>query len=1111
MLGAVFSKLAPKSVVQRSLEMACKSSSVIMIVMVLMMSFVLVPALPAIAVGPPSIIKIESNEDLSDKALLYGWPGDGSASHPYIIANLNLANEFDDVVTISSTSHLVIENCTVSGDDFGIDIMSAANVTVRNNTITADVGVALLNSENCVICGNTITYSGGIGVYVADTSSHNTILNNTINGAGTGVYLCYPSSRTTVSNNTITGTQVGIGIQDSDHNLVCNNTVEDAVTYGIDLYHVSDGYICANNTVTNNIISCANIGINLQNSNNNTLSYNTAAGGVCGVQLQGSNGILVCHNILTGDGFSENIELLYSDHCIISNNTLTGGQESILLSHAHDNTISGNTIDNAYEYSIDLEFSNSTVICHNTFTNSVFNQAIFVYYSDHCIISNNTLSYAQPDPDTDSTSGIEMDGDGAYLDCNHLTNCLIILSFGDDSNDDRSSITDTTITSTNTVNGQPVYFFKNTNMNNATVPSDAGEVLLFNITYANVTGLNNVYGGVFAIYSAHITVIDNMIADGPVAVYLVGSENCSIINNDITDPTGCGIVLADSEDNIVSGNTVSSTGPIEMGCILMDRSDNNNVSRNHLTGGGFGPRGPGSGLSTDDSLGGKMSAGLLLMESNQNRFSGNVLDGGSIMVMESSANLFDHNTVVASPLGLTLTDSDSNILSYNTIHDSTMYGIDIEDGSGNVIYANVLTGNNGANSTYNASNIQAMDDSDNNFWNDTSMGNFWGDWQSPDIEPADGIVDVPYAIDGGAGAQDDLPMIMVEVPLSVSIDTPTPGYYSDTSNVDVTWTVSDAQAIVEISTDGTAWTNVTGTDSHVLTLNDGSYTLHIRATDGNGQVNTSSVTFSVDTVKPSLSITSPVSGSWHNTTSLNVTWAANDERDRLDHFWVSLDNGQWVSASNGYLVLNGLSVGLHSVAVRAYDLAGNFNDAISVFSVDTVGPALTIVTPSQGAQLNSSALAVSWSSTGSAGIADYWVSIDGGAWTDMGQATSHAFVSIADGSHSVTVMCEDRAGNWNETSAYFNIDATAPTVTEHSPIGIDVSRDATVGASFSERMNESSVNMVVNGISGTLVWSGNSVTFTPVVDTGVRHGYTVVITGKDLSVTPSNTPGPSQR
>ena len=208
-------------------------------------------------------------------------------------------------------------------------------------------------------------------------------------------------------------------------------------------------------------------------------------------------------------------------------------------------------------------------------------------------------------------------------------------------------------------------------------------------------------------------------------------------------------------------------------------------------------------------------------------------------------------------------------------------------------------------------------------------------------------------------------------------------------------------------------------------------------------------------------------------------------------------------------MLTGLTEGQHSVAVRAYDKAGNYNDSVSVFHVDTTGPSLIINDPVSDAVLNTSTVSVSWSATGAAGIAQYKVSLDGGAWIDATMTTSHSFASLADGSHVVSVRCGDNAGNWNVSSVHFETHATAPAVTRHTPTGVSVARDHAITVSFSEAMNESSVNIVVNGVSGTIAWVGNNATFTPSSILAYGTNYTVDVTGKDQLAMPSHTPGHS--
>jgi len=122
-------------------------------------------------------------------------------------------------------------------------------------------------------------------------------------------------------------------------------------------------------------------------------------------------------------------------------------------------------------------------------------------------------------------------------------------------------------------------------------------------------------------------------------------------------------------------------------------------------------------------------------------------------------NLVRNNTIY----GVYVYGNDSVIYN-NTIENNDNYGIKLYNSSGNYVYWNDLTNNNGGA-------VQAYDNRANNHWNTSTQvsycynggaytnytGNYWDDLTTPDSN-GDGIVDTPYALDGGAGAEDSYPL-----------------------------------------------------------------------------------------------------------------------------------------------------------------------------------------------------------------------------------------------------------------------------------------------------------------------------------------------------------------
>ena len=117
-----------------------------------------------------------------------------------------------------------------------------------------------------------------------------------------------------------------------------------------------------------------------------------------------------------------------------------------------------------------------------------------------------------------------------------------------------------TIDASNTVNGKPVRFYKDANADNATVPSNTGQVILVKMSWIGVVGLD-LSGTTYPImvfYCQDVQLTDNDLSGASYGVRATNSERLVIQNNKMTS---CGIgVSAESCPGLrIQGNNASSS------------------------------------------------------------------------------------------------------------------------------------------------------------------------------------------------------------------------------------------------------------------------------------------------------------------------------------------------------------------------------------------------------------------------------------------------------------------------------------------------------------------------------------------------------------------------
>ncbi len=291
---------------------------------------------------------------------------------------------------------------------------------------------------------------------------------------------------------------------------------------------------------------------------------------------------------------------------------------------------------------------------------------------------------------------------------------------------------------------------------------------------------------------------------------------------------------------------------------------------------------------------------------------------------------------------------------------------------------------------------------------------------------SDGTYTIPVSIYDNAGNHKDVNITFTvdTTPPTLSITSPANNSYTNQSSVTITWTGSDSLsgiAYYNISRDGGSWENLSTTTSKTYTLSDGSHTVTVIAVDNAGNTKVSSITFTVDTTPPTLSITSPANNSYTNQPHIGVTWTGSDEN--LDYYNFSIDNGGWINAgTNTTLSVDFVYDGHHSISVLAVDKAGNTRKETLYITLDTTPPYIQVNNPIVVGDPSSTNFEVSINVSEnnpkevlfniSNSLAHLMYTVDNHTWvytlSSIGNITSNLF---GPGIHNISFTATDLAGN----------------------------------------------------------------------------------------------------
>jgi parallel beta-helix repeat protein len=335
------------------------------------------------------------------------------------------------------------------------------------------------------------------------------------------------------------------------------------------------------------------------------------------------------------------------------------------------------------------------------------------------------------------------------------------------------------------------------------------------------------------------------------------------------------------------------------------------------------------------------NAGVQVMSSN-NKIIGNYLTAmgtGGVVIQGSENSIICRNTVIGNKYGIEIIATKyTNIILGNNISRNS-YGIYFLQAASQVVYHNNFINN--TNQVWDHALIPlSFTPLSVHIWDNGGEGNYWSDYTGIDAN-GDGIGDTPYHINSQSNkSNDDFYPLMkpvdisaVEVPAwfpdttppTVSIVSPENKTYP-VADIPLTFTVDERTSWMGYSLDSQANVSIAG-NTTLTGLSDGTHSLTVYVKDLFGNIGSSeTVTFTVDTTHPLISILSPENKTYAtNTIPLNFTVTRTTS-------WIaySLDSKANVTIT-GNITLTGLSNGLHNLTVYAKDTDGNTGVSETVY------------------------------------------------------------------------------------------------------------------------------------------------------------------------------------
>lgn len=181
----------------------------------------------------------------------------------------------------------------------------------------------------------------------------------------------------------------------------------------------------------------------------------------------------------------------------------------------------------------------------------------------------------------------------------------------------------------------------------------------------------------------------------------------------------------------------------------------------------------------------------------------------------------------------------------------------------------------------------------------------------------------------------------------------------------------------------------------------------------------------MDTTPPAGSIAINGGASYTSTTTVTLNLSATDTTSGIAEVRFSNDNTTWIpweAYTDSTLWTLTIGDGTKTVYYQVKDQAGLVSDTyFDTIVLDTSSPTILEISPSNGTEIKSSTITVTWIGLDETSDIDHYeIRLNNGSWINTGTDTTYTFTGTSDGSHFFDIRAIDKANNYKQVRIRFS-------------------------------------------------------------------------------------------